>query len=440
MLTEERRDADALEQLPNSLRQQLTFERFHLHKPEVFQNRSRDPAFDPKYFPQHCGVMQLPCYWIQRRHLYVFGAQRAGDELGFFAGDGPDGEVLFPMHPASAANYRELLIKLAARDAAKDGLCIWAVPTSSTRTLLAWPDRIPERAVFVKTSLHSKIFGDRRLHAWKVARSVALSGLVQETLHDLPRTLRYFPEGFGMVPRQMTDSGVIVRSIPREIKTSEVLVAPLFALMGGEHAQPLFLRLMQQSDRRPMDFVERVLCEQFARLWLETTLRHGLILESHWQDLMLAISPDGHALERFYYRDFEGLQVDWELRRQLGLTTPAYMPHSYSWRETYGGWQTRYGGLVCHKQRNSLLLYLHSVLSELEQMLHTWQQQGLLGGPRVKEGDLTAIFSRHVLDLIRELFAIRVQIDYDIHRHLNRFLLLLLSVRKRILASAAICT
>jgi hypothetical protein len=368
--------------------------------------------------------------------LFVFGAQRAADELGFFSGQGPNGRVLFPMHPASAANYRELLTKVAARDAAKDGLRIWAVPTSSTRTLLAWPDRMPERAVFVKTTLHSPIFGKRRLHAWQVARSVGLSGLVEESSQALPNTLRYFPETFGMVPRQMPDSGVIVRSIPREIKANRLLVAPLFALMGGQHARPLFLRVMDQSGLQPIDFVEQVLCAKFARLWLEMILRHGLIFESHSQDLMLAMTPELRTLDHFYYRDFEGLQVDWELRRRLALPMPEHMPHSHAWHTTYGSWAYRYGPQVWYKCRISLQLYLHSVLSELEQMLRAWQERGMLGGTRFNEDDLTAMFSRQMRDLIQELFAVRVQLDYNIHRHLNRFLLLLLNIRKDLLGAA----
>jgi hypothetical protein len=435
MLREERVEADVLEQLPHSLRQQSIFERFHLHKPEVFQIQSRDPGFDPKYFPQNCGVMQLPCYWIERRHLYVFGAQQARDDLGFFSGAGPNSHVLFPMHPASAPNYRELLIKLAAKDAARDGLRIWAVPTSSTRTLLAWPDRMPERAVFVKTSLHSPVFGKRRLHAWQVARSVGLSGLVQESLPSLPNTLRYFPESFGLVPRQMPDSGVIVRAIPEEIKANRLLVAPLFALMGGQHPQPLFLRMMEQMGGQPMDFIEQVLCAKFARIWLEMTLRHGLILESHWQDLLLAMSPDLRTLDSFYYRDFEGLQVDWELRRRLGLPMPAYMPHSHAWHEAYGSFVYRYGPQVWYKCRISLQLYLYSVLTELEQMLRAWHERGLLGGARCNEGDLTAMFSRQVKNLVQELFAVRVELDYNIYRHLNKFLLLLLNIRKDIMGA-----
>jgi hypothetical protein len=65
MIAKERlASADVLGQLPGPLQQQLILERFHLHKPEEFQVTSRDPAFDPRYFPQNCGAVELPCYTI----------------------------------------------------------------------------------------------------------------------------------------------------------------------------------------------------------------------------------------------------------------------------------------------------------------------------------------------------------------------------------------
>ncbi len=434
----ERTGSDAaLRQLPSSLQQQLALERFNLHKPEVFLNTSRDPAFDPQYLPQNCGAFELPCYWIERRHLYVSGAQHhACNEFRFFASAGPNDRVLFPVHPTSVPHYAELLSKLRARDAAKEGLRIWAVPTASVRTFLAWPDHAPDQALFVKTSLHSPILGDRRLHRWRVARSVGLSKLVQDSLAALPAGLSYFPETLGLVPRQMPDSGVIVRSIPLEIKSDRLLVAPLFSLMGGQAAQPLFLALIEQGRMQPLEFLEDVLCAQFARLWLALTLRFGLILEAHGQDLMLALSLDLQPLGRFYYRDFEGLQVDWELRRALGLSTPEHMPNACAWHETYSTWGYRYGELVWYKYRISLLQYLHFVLHELELMLREWQERGLMRGPRVNEADLTAMFSQQMMKALDEMFGVRVPAEYNIHRSLSRFVLLLMSVRKNLLSAS----
>jgi hypothetical protein len=429
----------ALLQLPASLQRQLAFERFHLHKPDMFfKNLSRDPAFDPRYLPQNCGAIELPCYWIARRHLHVFGHQEhVSHELPFFLGDGPNDSVLFPIHPTSRPHYAELFAKLGARDAAREGLHIWAVPTASTRTFLAWPDQVPEQALFVKTTLHSPVLGDRRLYKWKVARSVGLSQQVRDGLATLPAGLGYFPETFGLVPRQMPDSGVIVRSIPEEIKADRLLVAPLFALMGGQQSRPLLLTLLDQAALPAEQFIEEVLCEKFAALWLELALQHGLILEAHGQDLMLALSPDLTRVERFYYRDFEGMQVDWALRRRKGLMTAASLPNAHAWHETYGTWGYRYGQLLWYKLRISLLQYLHAVLTELEQMLRAWQDRGLLRGPRIEEGDLTAMFSRKMLAILDERFAVRVAEPYNIHRRLNRFVLLLMNLRKELLGAEA---
>lgn len=429
---------EALLQLPSSLQRQLAFERFHLHKPEMFfKNIARDPEFE-RYLPQNCGVIELPCYWIARRHLHVFGRQEyACHEFQFFSGEGPNDSVLFPIHPTSLPHYAELLTKLEARDAVREGLHIWAVPTGSTRTFLAWPDRLPQQALFVKTTLHSPILGDRRLYKWKVARSVGLSQQVQDGLETLPAGLSYFPETFGLVPRQMPDSGVIVRSIPEEIKADRLLVAPLFALMGGRQSQPLLLTLLERADLPAEQFLEEVLCEKFANLWLELALRHGLILEAHGQDLMLGLSPDLTRVERFYYRDFEGMQVDWELRCRKGLASTGNLPQAHDWHETYATWGFRYGQLLWYKLRISLLQYLHAVLTELEQMLRAWQDRGLLRGPRINEGDLTAMFSRKMLEIIDERFAVRVAERYNIHRRLNHFVLLLMNIRKELLGAEA---
>jgi hypothetical protein len=126
------------------------------------------------------------------------------------------------------------------------------------------------------------------------------------------------------------------------------------------------------------------------------------------------------------------------LRSHFGLPMPAYLPNSRAWYESYAGWSYRYGHMTWYKLRISLLQYLHSVLSELEQMLRAWQERGLLGGTRFNQDDLTAMFSRRTSDLIQELFAVRVSFDDNIHRHLNKFLRLLLSLRKDVLADAAV--
>ncbi len=429
-------DQEIISQLPPSLRTLMTLERFHLHKAEQFQDTSRDPRFDTRYLPQNCGALRLPCFWVHRKHLGLHGCQAdVVDQLAFFDGDGSHGRVLFPVHPSSAEDYKEFLSHVGARDALQEGLCIWAAPTSSTRTLLAWPDRAPHKALFVKTSLHSAIFGDRRVCLMKVGRSVGLSRLVQDCRADLPPALSCLPEEFGFAARRPPHSGAIIRSIPAEIRDGRVLAAPMFSLLGGSGTHvPLLLTLLERCGMQPLRFVEEVLCAPFARLWLDMSLRRGLILEAHGQDLMLALAPNLTPLGRFYYRDFEGLQVDWELRRRCGWPAPHGMPHDWSWRETYASWGYPYSDLLWYKWRISLFDYLHFVLNETELSLIEWRDRGLIGGQKCAENEVTMIFSRHLFKAVEEMFGVRVDAPFNVYRSLNRFLIFLLKVRREVMA------
>src|SRR5690606_38498672 len=115
------------------------------------------------------------------------------------------------------------------------------------------------------------------------------------------------------------------------------------------------------------------------------SLGHGLILEAHGQDLLLELTPELTAARGFVYRDFEGLQVDWELRRQRGWP-PEDMPHDWSWRETYGSWNYPLSDLVWYKWWISLFNYLRLVLFEVETSLREWHDRGLVRGSKCGEG------------------------------------------------------
>ncbi len=54
-------------------------------------------------------------------------------------------------------------------------------------------------------------------------------------------------------------------------------------------------------------------------------------------------------------------------------------------------------------------------------MLRIWQKRGLMGGSRLDDDALTAMFSRKMLGLIHELFAMRTTADYNIHRQPEPF-------------------
>lgn len=436
-----------IEQLPLSLQRLLTFERFHQADLEAFQDTSLDPSFDSRYFPQNCGAFQLPCFWIRRKYLYVYGgAPDRRSQMSLSDGDGLEQRMLFPVHPTSLGHYRDFLEYACAENAAADGLRIWAAPTASKRTLLAWPDQAPEKALFIKTSLHSPVSGDRRLHARIVGRSIGNSTLATEAQPMMPDGLCFFPEVMGMIPRVQSDSGAIVRLIPTEIKAGEVVVAPLFSLWGGsgDH-RPLFLTILERSGMSAAQFVENVLCAQFAKLWSRTSMECGVLLETHGQDMLLGLSPDLVPMGCFYYRDFEGVSVDWGLRRARGLPEPSVMPRKWLWYDTYGsfGSSYRYQQLAWGKVAQSLLHYVHMVLTRLNQALLEWQRDGLIGGTEFESGDLTMMFSRHLARAVEEMSGARFDLEYNIFRHekdresFYRFTILLMKARKQMMSRSA---
>lgn len=419
------------QQLPVSLRSLICMERFAMHRIEFFQDPSQDAAFDSSYLPQNCGVFALPCYWVERRHVQLYGQQTSANEFSFVEGGQFCDRLLFPVHPTCLEHYQPFLASVRAESAAHDGLTVWAIATSSTRTVLAWPDHRSGDAAFVKLSLTSQVFGDRRLRDKQVASSVGFSSVMQRHHPDLAHLLGYFPESLGFVPRRLPLGGAIVRSIPAELKADETFVAPLFALLSCRDGDPPLLALMAERSRLSItEFVEDVLCARFARLWVTLTARYGLLLEAHAQNLLLATSPTLAAAPRFYYRDFEGLQVDWELRHRCKLAQPEDMPRAARWHDTYATWDSSCSDMVSMKWRTSLSQYLHLVLNELDGSLRKWRAAGLIRWQGSDE-ETTMTFSRHVLRIVSEISGVPPQRDYNIYSNPNRFVTALLKLRAR---------
>lgn len=435
-----------IEQLPPALQMLASFERFHLRHVNVLQYKPRDPHFDTRYLPQHCGAFKLPCFWIERRHMHVYGELTdATDELHVVSGPGWRDRVLFPIHPTCAAAYSDFLADVRAVAVEDEGPCIWAVPTSSTRTLIAWPDKEPDKAIFMKTTLHSNLLGDRKVYLRSAGCSVGMSRLIGATA-QLPDGLQCLVEPVSVVPRRMPDSGAIFRLIPATVRANEATLAPLFALAGSANdSRPLLVSLAELHGVDPMQFIEDVLCAQFARMWLSAYAQLGLILEAHGQNCLLPLTLQLSPLNGFFYRDLEGIGVDWTMRKSRGLPAPDRLPHSWAWRETYEtrGWS--YGELVWSKLRVALLQYLRMFLDDLDQELVDWQQRGIVAGTTFRRDDATRLFSTHIMQAVEEIFGIRgtaedsIQAgnEKDVYRSVTRFVSFLMRVRKRAVAATS---
>ncbi len=424
--------------LPDSLRTFLKFERFHLHRADKYQVLSRDPAFDTHYLPQRSAAFQLPCYFVRRKRVQIFGDQRVTTFKWAF-GYPPDDIVLFAVHPTALRDHAEFLSKSQAEPSSAFGVKIWAVPTSSTRTVVAWEDRSPEKAIFLKTSLTSPLFGDRRLTEAVVARSVGMSALLSYVGCELPEDLRFMPEPAGIVPKGYRDTGLIVREIPEEIRKGTIIPVPLFALAShGPDQRPLLLTIAERAGLKLNDFLEDVLCRNFSAMWVDLTMRAGLCLEAHGQDLLLALSSDLVPINRFYYRDFEGLQVDWGLRASFGKTSPTALPRADRFFDTYYTWGHPCSQLAWYKLHVSLYGYVHLVLREIDESISTWASGGLIDRAVLRRESLTSMFSRHLRLSLGSLADVRDSGNYDICNDLSRFVRFLMRVRRELMESAGV--
>lgn len=439
--------ADALQQLPESLQRLISFERDYLYKPDSFYNIALDSSFDHTYLPQNSCIFELPCYWIQRKHLYLNGChERCMTDLQWPIGKDFRDQVLFPVHPMTLSYYRAFLAASAARSAADDGIRVLAIPTSSVRTVLAWRDGAPDTAVFLKLSLPpSPIFGDRRIWASKGAACIGLTKLLEESSTNGCSDLFYLAEVLTLVPRTILDGGVIVRRIPREVKEGRILLAPLFALFGGgtKH-RPLLLTLAERGGVSPKEFVEDTLCAHFARIWLQSSLNFGLLPECHGQNLLLSLSPSLRPTGRFYYRDFDGLSVDWGLRQTRACRPPSHMPYAWLWFEAY---EHPYTAVPCTAQlwwklQVSFRAYLHFVLNELNQCMQDWEFSRRIGGPVIPPDHFTMLFSQHVFEGIEELFGQTYSERYNIYERQRKFCRQFLTLRNGLMrgGSGAFCS
>ncbi len=418
----------------------MALERFRLYRPNVYQDVQRDPDFDTRYLPQNCGAFVLPCYWVPRRTLHLYQIDNDA-RSAFPTPDGIDANqrVLFPIHPLEVESFRNFLSSNRAADSERDGLVFWAVPTSSTRTLLVWPDHEPEKAKFVKLSLRSMIFGDRRLTRRKIATSIGHSQLIWKTRAGLPSALGWFFEHVGYVPRSGTDCGVIVRSVPQELIDGRLLIAPLFSLFGGTAEEaPLLLSICRKAGLSVPEFVEDTLCRPFARLWTKLFLQYGLILEAHGQDVLLSLSPDLRPAGQFFYRDFEGLMVDWELRRALGFTDEWRMPYASRWHETYGTWGHPYHQMVSYKLRVSLTDFVYLVLRALARSLEGGPAQREIAAAGLSAENVIVTFWRALAVELNERYGVRVRATCEGRYSMNAFILNLMHARSLLIADSNI--
>ncbi len=224
---------------------------------------------DPLYLPEAGNSFELPCFWVETERLHVYSL-RPFDAR----------RVLFFVHPAALRHYRSWL------KGCSPGPRHLATATSSTRTVVAWPDPttpphpVPlpydgrgdsASTVCLKLSLPVLFASERRVVTAELARDAVET---TRRLHRLRTGLRIVPETFGAVPRDADLGGFLVRVLPK------VPLTPWFALTHPERH-----------------------IHGFLRAWMTSAIEHGWVADVHAQNILVS----GHT---YFVRDMDSVWLE----------------------------------------------------------------------------------------------------------------------------------
>ncbi|MGR6913790.1 IucA/IucC family C-terminal-domain containing protein [[Actinomadura] parvosata] len=261
-----------------------------------------------RYSPEARAGFELPLLAVPAEDLVVDGDASALDRLGPAPGDGL---ALLPAHPWQLELLGETGLRQAGVSAAT------AVATASIRTVY-----LPEVDLFCKFSLDVRITNDiRRLWLHDLRRLSLVAALVDVAFDDLPchlpRPAVLRDRGWRSA-RLGGDGGEGLAVIVRD-GLGEHLLPGLTALLAAG--------ISEGFPGNPLDGLD----EDGALMWwerylehvvppvLHAYLRHGVVLECHLQNVLVAV--DAHGLPgQALFRDHEGVKLVAE--RHPGLTAP----------------------------------------------------------------------------------------------------------------------
>ncbi|MEV0619776.1 IucA/IucC family C-terminal-domain containing protein [Nonomuraea sp. NPDC050404] len=280
----------------------------HRYHPAPKARGGAAPASWLPYSPEARASFMLPLFGVPAGDLVGEGDTGALDRLG---GPPGDGLALLPAHPWQIELLGGRLPHYLGRTAAV------AVPTASIRTVY-----LPEVDLFCKFSLDVRITNDvRRLWLHDLRRLTTVSALLDRAFDDLP----------GHLPRPalLRDRGwrgadlggdggealaVIVRDGPGEHLRpglTPLLAAGISEGFPGNPLDPL-------DEDGGLEWWQRYL-EHVVPPVLHAYLRHGVVLECHLQNVLIAVDGRGMPAQALF-RDYEGVKLVAE--RHPGLVAP----------------------------------------------------------------------------------------------------------------------
>ncbi|WP_165959935.1 IucA/IucC family protein [Nonomuraea longispora] len=291
----------------------------HRYHPAPKARGGSGPRAWLRYSPEAHASFALPLLGVPAEDLVEQGDTAALDHLGAATG----GLVALPAHPWQV----ELLGGLRGGRLRHLGVTTAvAVPTASIRTVY-----LPEPDLFCKFSLDVRITNDvRRLWLRDLRRLPVVAGALDRAFDDLPRHLSrpavLRDRGYRSA-RLGSDGGealaVIVRDGLREHVRPGLTALLAAAIAEGFPGNPLDGLGEEQALAWWCRYLDHVVPPL-----LHAYLRHGVVLECHLQNVLVAVDGQGMPAQAVF-RDHEGVKLVAD--RHAALTDAPLVTRSYAW-------------------------------------------------------------------------------------------------------------
>ncbi len=299
--------------LPPDFRKWLSLEQLYYENPFIDEkDRAFQKAIPLKFRPSQGRRFSLPYVEIPREETSCLEASPAQKIL----------DIIFPTSKTVRFFFHPLMKNLFPE--AKINRQFYATPTASFRTVLLWDRDMKLKPIMLKLHLSRVIVKTHRAISRSLLKqsagvTAALNGIRQDKLNEFH--FGYLSEPLNVFERKR-NLGLIIRDpVPKPERMSKgAFLMPVFSLSSaGPSKMPLIIKLIESSGLSPEEYLFKYIIEPLIKSWTYLTMSQGLIPEPHAQNLLLEMDRDDNP-KRLIYRDFEGVAVDFQLRKKLKLS------------------------------------------------------------------------------------------------------------------------
>ncbi len=254
---------------------------------KTYSKFSSEIRGNERYFPESPDYsFELQTFLINKEKLDIF---EIGNIDNLYVSNN---EIIFPVHPYYMENQDENLVNIIKTS--KPGPTILVSPTASLRTVFV--HSINGKKVtphFIKLNYPFRISRfNRRLRKRSIELQVWCSGRI------IKYTPNFLEDNYGCaIGKGNSAWGFIIRSA--KAIDNNLISMPLFALYGYDtnfpqnQDNPLLIQIPNYYGQDPLDWVESNIIRPILKLWTETIINTGLILELHGQNTVILINDDG---------------------------------------------------------------------------------------------------------------------------------------------------